>query len=74
MTPLNKGNSTIDPNSGAIIFNGSPELQAMCKLQNSIDSLNKKLDKILDILSKGGISDGREVENTRFSPNNDPKV
>ena len=35
MVPLNKGNSTIDPNSGAIIFNGSPELRAICELQNN---------------------------------------
>lgn len=74
MIPLNKGNSTIDPNSGAIIFNGSPELRAICELQENVSLLSNKLDKIIELLSKGGINDGRKMENTRFSQNNDPKI
>ena len=74
MLPLHKGNSTIDPHSGAIIFTGSPELRAVCELQSEIKRVNSKLDKIIELLTKGGISDGREVEDTGFSQDNDPKI
>ena len=74
MTPLHKGNSTIDRNSGAIIFTGSPELQAICELQKTVKTLNTKLDTIIEILSKGGVNNGGEVENTGFSPNNDSEI
>ena len=73
MLPLHKGNSTIDHNSGAIIFKGSPELQAIVELQSSIKSLSTQLDRIIELL-EGGITNGREMENSRFSPNNDTKV
>ena len=74
MIPLHKGNSTIDPNSGAIIFNGSPELRAICELQKSIKTLNTKLDLLIEIVSKGGVNDGRQMETSRFSQNHDSKI
>ena len=74
MIPLNKGNSTIDPNSGAIIFNGSPELRAICELQQTLKAINNKLDVLITLIAKGGITDGGKMESSRFSQNNDPKI
>ena len=74
MEPLNKGNSTIDPNSGAIIFKGTPELRAIRDLQETLKSTNKKLDMIINLLYKGGVNDGGKMESTGFSQNHDSKI
>jgi len=61
---LNANNCTVDKESGAVIFHGSPELKAINALQKQIKDLreenktiNEKIDTIL-LLLKGGEQDG----------------
>lgn len=73
MAYLNNNNCVVDPNSGAVIFKGSPELRAINNLTNQIRELNIKMDMVLEIL-KGVVKSGGTLETTRFSKNNDPEV
>ena len=61
MAQLTKSNCRVDKGSGAIIFNGSPELQEIQKLHRKMDALNKKVDFIITLL-EGGVRDGRTLE------------
>ena len=66
MVQLTSGNSRVDPGSGAIIFNGSPELRELMKLRKDIDTLNKNINALTDCiltLIKGGNDNGRKMEN-----------
>lgn len=58
MAYLDKSNSRVDKGSGAIIFNGSPELQELQKLSRRLDTLEYKMNVIIALL-KGGKVDGR---------------
>ena len=62
MPELNKSNSRVDKGSGAIIFNGSSELQELIKLQKRMNTLEHKVDKILALLEGGNVN-GRTMEN-----------
>ena len=60
MAKLTENNSSVDKNSGAVMFHKSPELQELLKLKQEvkdihkeINDLNNKLDTILKLL-KGG--------------------
>lgn len=60
MAKLTENNSSVDKNSGAVMFHKSPELQELLKLKQEvkdilkeINDLNNKLDTILELL-KGG--------------------
>lgn len=85
MPILNRNNCYVDPQSGGVIFNGSPELQEIIKLKTSINTLNTKLDKLqtdidtlntnLDKLIKlGGVQIGRKMGNSRFSKNDGQEI
>ena len=66
MAQLTSGNSRVDPGSGAVIFNGSPELQELIRLHKDIDTLSKKFDMLANgilTLLKGGTDNGRKMEN-----------
>lgn len=62
MAQLTSSNSRVDKGSGAIIFNGSSELQEIMKLHRKIDALDKKMEQIITLL-EGGTSNGRKMEN-----------
>ena len=62
MAQLTRNNSRVDKESGAIIFNGSPELQEIQKLHKKMDTLTEKIDRILALL-EGGNSNGGKMEN-----------
>lgn len=60
MAKLTENNSSVDKNSGAVMFHKSPELQELLKLKQEVkevhkelNDLNNKLDTILEVL-KGG--------------------
>lgn len=60
MAKLTENNSSVDKNSGAVMFHKSPELQELLKLKQEVkevhkelNDLNNKLDTILELL-KGG--------------------
>lgn len=74
MTPLNKGNSVIDPHSGAILFKGTPEFRAICELQTKVAGISQKLDTIIELLSKEGTGYGRQVESPGQCEDNDPEI
>ena len=71
MALLNSGNSRIDPSSGAVIFDGTPELKEMIKIRAELKDINLKLDKLLEIT---GDQHGREMETPRLSSENDAKA
>lgn len=62
MAQLTKSNCKVDKGSGAIIFNGSPELQEINELHKKMNDLQKKMDYIITLL-EGGVRDGRTLEN-----------
>lgn len=59
MPQLNNTNCRVDKGSGAIIFNGSPELQELVKLRNQLNTLDKKMDYIISLLMGGEYSGGK---------------
>ena len=61
MAQLTNSNCRVDKGSGAIIFNGSPELQEIKKLHKKMDALAEKINYITTLL-EGGTSDGRKME------------
>ena len=61
MAHLNNNNSRVDKGSGAIIFNGSPELQEIMKLQRRMNTLEHKLNVIIALLERGE-GHGRQME------------
>lgn len=73
MATLTRNNCKVDPKSGGVIFQGSPELQEMRIIRQEIQQLHNKLDKLLEVI-QGGSPNGREMENPRLSKNNDPKI
>lgn len=60
MPSLNQNNSTVDKESGAVIFHQSPELQEIVKLKKEIRQLNGKVDELIELL-KGGIVNGQKM-------------
>lgn len=56
MAILNSSNSSVDNNSGAVMFHRSPELIEIMKLRKEVESLNTKMDLILSLLKGGGDS------------------
>lgn len=58
MVVLTESNSSVDKNSGAVIFHKSPELQELLLLRKEVKELNTKMDTILNLLLKGGNKDG----------------
>lgn len=54
---LNNSNCTVDKESGAVIFHGSPELQEIVKLKKHVKTLEDKIDTLIELL-KGGKQDG----------------
>ena len=58
MLVLTESNSSVDKNSGAVIFHKSPELQELLLLRKEVKELNTKMDTILNLLLKGGNKDG----------------
>ena len=73
MARLNHNNCRVDLKSGGIIFDGSPELQEIINLRADIRNINTKLDKLIELIN-GGVLNGRKVENSGFSTDNDQKV
>ena len=73
MAVLNRNNCHVDPNSGGIIFNGSPELQEIINIRADICALNTKLDKLMELI-EGGVQIGRKMEDPRLSKDNDQKI
>lgn len=73
MTVLNRNNCHVDPNSGGVIFHGSPELQEISNVRADIRALNTKLDKLMELI-EGGVQIGRKMEDPRLSKNNDQKI
>ena len=57
MVVLTESNSSVDKNSGAVIFHKSPELQELLLLRKEVKELNTKMDTILNLLLKGGNKD-----------------
>ena len=60
MPRLNESNSSIDKNSGAVMFHCSPELKELKQLKQEISKLNNKIDTLTELvieLLKGGKSD-----------------
>lgn len=49
---LTNSNCSIDESSGAVLIHKPPELSELSKIRDDIDSINKKLDLILDYLKK----------------------
>lgn len=70
MAILTRNNCYVDPKSGGVIFNGSPELQEITKLRADIAVLNDKMDKLLELI-EGGVQIGRKMGNSRLSKNDD---
>lgn len=73
MALLNRNNCHVDPKSGGIVFNGSPELQEIINIRADIRTLNTKLDKLTELI-KGGVQIGRKMEDPRFSKDDDQKI
>ena len=73
MAVLNRNNCHVDPKSGGVIFNGSPELQEIVNVRADMRAINEKLDKLIAML-EGGIQIGREMENPGFSQDDDQKI
>lgn len=73
MALLNRNNCHVDPKSGGIVFNGSPELQEIINIRADIRILNTKLDKLMELI-KGGVQIGRKMEDPRFSKDDDQKI
>ena len=57
MPILTQSNSSVDKNSGAVMFHKSPELKNILLLRQEVNELNKKVDTILELL-KGGKKHG----------------
>ena len=57
MAKLTESNSSVDKNSGAVMFHKSPELNELILLRKEVKELNQKMDVILNLL-KGGSKDG----------------
>ena len=72
MALLNSGNSRIDKNSGAIIFDGSPEFKEILKIREDLKDINLKLEKLLMLVD--GDDYGGKVETSRFSKKNDSET
>lgn len=62
MAILNSSNSSVDNNSGAVMFHRSPELIEIMKLRKEVESLNNKMDLILSLLKGGGDNSGVTME------------
>ena len=73
MALLNRNNCHVDPKSGGIVYNGSPELQAIINIRADIRALNTKLDKLTELI-EGGVQIGRKMEDSRFSKDDDQKI
>ena len=58
MVVLTESNSSVDKNSGAVIFHKSLELKELLLLRKEVKELNTKMDTILNLLLKGGNKDG----------------
>ena len=80
MPILTRYNCRIDKSSGAIIFDGSPELTEIQRLTLRVNSLEKqckdlteKYNKLIEILEEGGKTCGgnRILGGTRFCPYHD---
>ena len=56
---LTNSNCSIDESSGAVLIHKPPELSELSKIRDDIDSINKKLDLILDYLEE--VSNGWKV-------------
>lgn len=56
MAILNNSNSSVDNNSGAVMYHRSPELIEIIKLRKEVETLNNKMDLILSLLKGGGDS------------------
>lgn len=50
MATLTENNTTIDKNSGAVLFKRSPELIKLMEVEQKIEDVNKKMDLILKLL------------------------
>ena len=53
MPRLTESNSSVDKNSGAVMFHKSPELKNILLLRQEVKNLNEKMDMIIELL-KGG--------------------
>lgn len=53
MAKLTETNSSIDKNSGAVMFHKSPELNEIIRIRKEIQELNQKIDIILNLLKEG---------------------
>ena len=49
---LTNSNCSIDESSGAVLIHKPPELSELSKIREDIDSINKKLDLILNSLKE----------------------
>lgn len=64
MPRLTDSNSSVDKNSGAVMFHKSPELQELLKLKQDVNDLKQTVSKVNDTLDtileflKGGRKDG----------------
>ncbi len=54
MAVLDQTNSTVDKETGAVMFHKSPELQLLTKLEKEVQEVNSKLDEVLRLLKGGG--------------------
>lgn len=61
MPQLHSGNSSVDKESGAVMFHKSPELLEIIKLREEMKNLNSKMDVIIQLLKGGTEKDGREM-------------
>lgn len=60
MPRLTENNSSVDKESGAVMFHRSPELLEIMKLRKEVENLNTKMDLIIGILLKS------EIENNQI--------
>ena len=49
---LTNSNCSVDESSGAVLIHQPPELSELSKIREDIDSINKKLDLILNSLKE----------------------
>ena len=53
MARLTPDNSSVDKDSGAVIFHKSPELLELAKIKTEMQEINQKLDKVLAYIEGG---------------------
>lgn len=54
MLDLENSSYSVDESSGAVFFHRSPELKELMQLREEVKNLNNKVDKLLEIIEKGG--------------------